>query len=146
MLYVYEGCCGTTSTERRCRLATYLEDPTFACPNCGRALTQWLTAPRLLTNTKEFQAFKSPVDGSIIYSEASLREHNKRNNVVNIHEGYSEDTVKKFTQQDFQKPLDEERAKDLAIDLRESVQKLQEGYVPEVAPESEIIPEGGIAP
>lgn len=140
MLYVYEGCCGTTSTERRCRLAQYLEDPSFKCPICGRDLKQWVTAPRIMTGAKEFQAFKSPVDGSIITSEASLREHNKRNNVVNIHDGYSEKTVMEMTKRDYQKPLDEERRKDLGTDMAQAVQKLQEGYKPQIAPEGEIIP------
>lgn len=139
MLYVYEGCCGTTPTERRCRLAQYLEDPKFHCPKCGRELKQWVTAPRLLNNTKEFKAFRSPVDGSIITSEHALREHNKRNNVVNIHEGYSEQAVKDFTRKDFRKELDQERTKDLAVDIRESITKVDQGYKPEVAPEGDSV-------
>ena len=140
MLYVYEGCCGNTSVERRCRLAQYEADPTFNCPSCGRLLQQWVTAPRLLSKTKVFQAFRSPVDGTIITSEAALREHNKRNNVVNIHEGYSEAAVMDFVNKDFNKPIEEERSKDLAKDLEKSVQMLQEGYTPQVAPEDRLIP------
>lgn len=140
MLYVYEGCCGRTSTERRCRLAAYLEDPSHRCPECGRELKQWLTAPRVISGAAQFNPFKSPVDGSIITSESALREHNKRNGVVNIHEGYSEKSVMDMTKKDFQAPLDAERRKDLQKDMEESITKLEHGYKPETAPEGEIVP------
>ena len=34
----------------------------------------------------DIESFVSPVDGSVITDRAQLREHNKRNNVVNYHE------------------------------------------------------------
>ena len=34
----------------------------------------------------DIQSFVSPVDGSVISDRRQLREHNKRNNVVNYHE------------------------------------------------------------
>lgn len=39
--------------------------------------------PRILPDIEEF---RSPVDGSVISSRSKLREHNKRNNVVQTHE------------------------------------------------------------
>lgn len=37
-------------------------------------------------HTNSFDAFRSPVDGSVITGDRSLREHNARNNVVNAAE------------------------------------------------------------
>ena len=137
MWYVYEGCCGETLHERRCRLAHYEADPTFACPTCGKRLKQVITAPRFLNNTTEFKAFRSPVDGSIITTERGLRDHNARNGVMNVHEGYSEKTYMEMTKQDFQKPLDQERKKDLLADIKESITMTEQGYKPQPASEGD---------
>lgn len=134
MIYVYEPCCGKLR-ERVCRLAEYEADPTYTCPECGRYLSQRVTAPRMLTKTKVFEAFRSTVDGSIIASEHDLREHNKRNNVVNIHDGYDDRAVKDMVNRDHYKPLDQERRSDLASDMREAVVKLEQGYKPQLAKE-----------
>lgn len=140
MIYTYEGCCTKKVHERVCRLAQYEADPTFRCPDCGRLLVRKLTAPSVLANTRAFEAFKSTVDGSIITCQRELREHNKRNNVVNLHDGYDSKAVENFTKRDYQKPLDEERRKDLNKDMELAVQKLQEGYTPQPAHEGELIP------
>lgn len=130
MLYVYEGCCGNTSHERRCRLREYLDTPEFKCPKCGRGLKQWVTTSALV-GTSNFSPFKSPVDGSIVASKRDLAEHNRRNKVVNVHDGYDDKAVMSMINKDFQKPLDEERKKDLQKDMETSVQKLYDGYKPE---------------
>ena len=142
MIYVYEGCCSTKQgwVERHCRLAEYEADPSYKCQECGQPLRRVITAPRYLCNTKPFEAFKSSVDGSIITCERDLREHNKRNNVVNLHDGYDEAGVQRMIKKDYQKPLDQERRVDLASDMRESIQKLEEGYKPQPASVEEIIP------
>lgn len=139
MLYVYEGCCGNTSHERRCRLAEYTNDPTFSCPRCGRLLKQWITAPRLV-GTKSFEPFKSTVDGSIIRSRRELEEHNRRNKVMNIHDGYSEKEFFNKINEDLYADKNKELTKDVLGDVKESIQKLNEGYKPTTAPEGEIIP------
>lgn len=135
MIYTYEGCCSARIRERTCRLAEYEADPSFQCPECGAQLRRVLTAPRVLMNTKPFEAFKSPVDGSIITGEASLREHNKRNNVVQLHEGYDEKGVQNLTKRDYQKEQDAETQKDLREDMKAAIQKLDQGYTPIVAHE-----------
>lgn len=140
MLYEYSGCCGSGRILRQCRLAEYEADPSYACPVCGGPLQQIISAPRLLNNTKTFEAFKSPVDGSIIACDRDLREHNKRNNVVNLHDGYDEKGVSGFTKKNYQAELDKERAKDLASDMKEAVQKLDQGYKPQPASEGDIVP------
>lgn len=135
MIYTYEGCCSAQRWERNCRLAEYEANPEYSCPECGRPLSRVLTAPRFLNNTKPFEAFRSPVDGSIIACERDLREHNKRNNVVNIHDGYDEKAIKNQVNVDHRAPLDAERRADLAVDMREAVTKLEQGYKPQPATE-----------
>lgn len=43
----------------------------------------------------DIQSFVSPVDGSVISDRKALREHNKRNNVVNYHEFDGTEQVKR---------------------------------------------------
>lgn len=138
MLYLYEGCCGDSATERRCRLAEYEADPTFACPRCGRQLKQRITAPRYLNKTGEFKAFKSPVDGTIITSETGLREHNRRNNVVNVHDGYDEKAYLGMVNRDLHAAGEAERRKDARADAVKAVEMVEQGYVPEVAPDEDL--------
>lgn len=135
MIYEYSGCGCNVVRQRVCPLAEYEADPTFRCPTCGDQLTQKISAPRVLLHTAQFEAFRSPVDGSIIASHSDLREHNKRNHVVNVHDGYDEAGVQNLTKIDYQKPLDEERRKDLDNDLRTAVQMLDNGYKPTPAQE-----------
>lgn len=140
MIYTYEGCCSKRQHERHCRLAEYEADPGYSCPECGRPLRRALTAPRYLNNTKPFEAFKSTVDGTIISSHRELQEHNKRNNVVNLHDGYDEKALMNMTKKDHYAALDAERRVDLASDMREAVTKLEQGYKPQPAPEGDIVP------
>ena len=84
MIYTFAGHCSQPSGwERICSLADYEADSTFHCPDCGVRLERVYTPFRL--HTKAFDAFRSPVDGTIISSQQSLREHNARNNVVQLH-------------------------------------------------------------
>lgn len=136
MIYPYESCCGKVR-ERVCRLAEYEADPSWYCSDCGQQLKRVITAPRALNNTREFVPFISPVDRTLITSQRALREHNKRNNVVNLHDGYDDKAVQNMTKVDYQKPLDAERRVDLASDMRQAVQKLEEGYKPTPAQEGE---------
>lgn len=134
MLYVYSGCCGRTSTERRCRLSEYLADPSYQCPDCGAKLKQWVTSCHIGGGTKPFEAFKSPVDGSVITSKAALAEHNRRNNVVNIHDGYSEKEILGVTKKDIYKEINKDNDKQVKQDVAKSVNMLNNGYVPPPVP------------
>lgn len=138
MIYEYQGCCSSGKHVRVCSLAEYEADPSYSCPSCGRGLERIISAPRFLCNTKPFEPFKSTVDGSIITCERELREHNKRNNVVNIHEGYDEKGLKDLTKKDFNKELDKERSKDLKQDMAIAVEKLHQGYKPQPAIEGDL--------
>jgi hypothetical protein len=74
-----------------------------------------------------FDRFRSPVDGSIISTERDLRNHNARNNVVNIHDGYDEATVMRG---EYVKPTAGPDKKDIAKDIYESYQRVDSGYKP----------------
>lgn len=140
MIYPYKcSKCGREH-ERICSLAEYCNHEDIFCSVCGTIMDRILTAPRVLLHTKPFEPFQSPVDGSIVSSRRELQEHNKRNNVVNTHDGYDEQTILNWTQKDYQKPLDEERRADLKEDMEKAVQKLEEGYTPHPPSEDEIIP------
>lgn len=134
MIYTYEGCCGVPGWERVCSLADYECDPSFQCPGCGKQLKQ--TIPRIKVFTKSFEAFRSPVDGSIISNHRELTEHNKRNGVVNLHDGYDEKAVKSLTERNWQKPPE-----DIKPDMAKAIQKLEDGYKPAPAPYTEEIPD-----
>lgn len=139
MIYPYEGCCSNPNgVDRHCRLSEYEADESYCCPECGRSLRRVITAPRYLNNTSEFKAFKSPVDGSIVSTQQSLREHNKRNGVTNIHDGYDEKALMAATKRNYQKELDKERAADLALDMRHAINKCEQGYKPQPAPEGAV--------
>lgn len=139
---IYPYLCNECGQEydRVCSLADYNANPDLICCVCGTLMGRVLTAPRVLLHTKPFEPFRSPVDGSIVSSRRELQEHNKRNNVVNTHDGYDEKAILGWTQKDYQKPLDEERRKDLKDDMKKAVQKLEEGYTPHPPSEDEIIP------
>jgi hypothetical protein len=137
MQYEYTECCGQKHV-RFCRLAEYENDPSYSCFICGRAVQRVISAPRFLNNTKEFKAFRSPVDGTIVSSEQGLRNHNARNNVVNVHDGYDEKSIIGATKRNYQKELDVERSKDLSQDLKQAIHKVSDGYVPQPAQQGEL--------
>jgi predicted nucleic acid-binding Zn ribbon protein len=135
MIYAY--CCDhcDREVERICPLAVYEANSAYDCPYCGGPTRQIICAPVVLAKSGEFQAFHSSVDGSLISSRRDLAEHNKRNNVVNLHDGYDEAGVQNMTKKDYQKPLDEERAKDLNKDIEKAIAQCTDGYKPQIARE-----------
>jgi hypothetical protein len=139
MIYTYEPCCDVPGWERVCSLADYLADPSFCCPGCGRTLKQ--TIPRVKVITSHFEAFKSPVDGTIITSRAVLEEHNRRNKVQNLHDGYDEKAILDFPNRNWHETPEKERLKDLNKDMEVAVQKLEDGYAPTPAEYTEEFPD-----
>jgi hypothetical protein len=137
MRYVYQGCCGRLAYERKCSLEEYEHDPTFRCPNCETFLPQMLTAAHVMV--KDMRPFRSPVDGSIITNQRELAEHNRRNNVVNLHDGYDEKAIMDFPNRDWHTTPVKERLQDLAGDMDKAVEKLQDGYKPSPAQYTEDI-------
>lgn len=97
------------------------------CHKCGGERSKIiLTAPKGFVKGN-FAPFKSTVDGSIIATERDLKEHNRRNNVVNVADGYSDEAVRKGNIVPKKEAVDK---KDLANDIGESIHKLKQGYVP----------------
>jgi hypothetical protein len=133
MIYTYSGHCSRPhGWERVCTLTDYEKDPAFHCPQCGEPLTRVFTAPCIFTGG--FEAFVSPVDLTVIRSKRELAEHNKRNNVVSLHDGYDEKALQNFTNRKWGTEPDKE---ELKADMKEAVIKLEQGYKPVLAPETD---------
>jgi putative FmdB family regulatory protein len=97
------------------------------CPECDYPMTKViLTAPKGFVKGN-FDAFKSSVDGSLIRTNRELQEHNKRNSVVNLHDGFDE---KAIMSGNIAPPKQKLNKKELAADIAESIHKVQSGYSP----------------
>lgn len=125
---VYEAIC------RDCKITAdylrpvekYMDTP--PCVSCGEKMHKViLSAPKGFMRGK-FEPFMSHVDGTVISSQASLEEHNKRNNVVSMADGYSDETIKKG---EFLKP-EEKDINDLKADIAEATAMVNQGYKPQV--------------
>ena len=99
------------------------------CPHCGGTEVRKiiLTAPSGFVKGK-FEPFKSQLDGTIITTNRDLEEHNKRNNVRLLGEGYTnEEILAGKCGQQGPIPLDK---KEIAKDIVESIRKIEAGYKP----------------
>lgn len=96
------------------------------CPRCGGRMTKViLSAPKAFVKGN-FEPFVSVVDGTVIRTNRDMQEHNKRNNVVNLADGYDDATVRAGT---FNK-RPEKSKRELAEDISQSIRKLEDGYKP----------------
>lgn len=96
---------------------------------CGQRMSKViLTAPKGYVLGR-FEAFRSPVDGSVISSKWSMDEHNKRNNVVPLADGYSDEKIRSG---DFgvTKPNPKKEARELQSDIAEAYSMVKDGYKP----------------
>lgn len=97
------------------------------CPNCGGTTERIIhTAPKGFVKGK-FEPFISNVDGSLISSEQSMREHNARNGVVNMADGYDTATIMKG---DYLKPDASPKPEDIKKDIAEATYMVEQGYKP----------------
>jgi hypothetical protein len=96
-----------------------------ACACGGVADKVILSAPLGIVFGR-FEAFVSPVDGSIIRTAREMREHNLRNNVVNLADGYDE---KRILAGDYGKKEELSHA-ERKEDVAEAIGMLQQGYKP----------------
>jgi DNA-binding NarL/FixJ family response regulator len=86
-----------------------------------------LTAPKSFVKGN-FEAFRSSVDGSVLRTQRDVQEHNKRNNVVCLGDGYDDATVRSGS---FNKGASATMTKqDRVEDIKEAIQKLEQGYKP----------------
>lgn len=98
------------------------------CPLCGGQSRKVILSAPVGFVTGKFEAFRSMVDGSLIRNNRELAEHNKRNNVYNLNDAYSEEKV---VSGDFgQKGPVKVDKKELANDIVDSVRRLEHGYKP----------------
>ena len=77
--------------------------------------------------TGKFEPFVSNVDGSLITSQRDMNEHNKRNGVVCMADGYDDETIKKG---EFMKP-EQKDIGDLKADIAEATAQVSQGYKPQ---------------
>jgi len=129
---VYESQCPTcaATAEYLRAVADCLDTPD--CPECGvRMVKKVFSAPKGYVRGK-FEAFKSSVDGTIIANHRDMQEHNRRNDVVCLADGYSDEKVR--AGQAIQ-PLKQEKS-DVAADLGAALIAVRDGYRPEVQHEN----------
>ena len=122
--------CGQV-TEYVCSINDRASTP--GCPSCGGKTRQVILSAPLGVVKGKFEPFKSSVDGSIVHSEHSLREHNARNNVVCLSDGYDEKTISAGAFGNKETKLDK---KELVSDIQESIQAVTEGYTPHIGAEN----------
>jgi hypothetical protein len=79
----------------------------------------------------KFEPFKSTVDGTVIANHRDMMEHNKRNGVVCVADGYSDETVRKgaFGRKPAQHVTDK---KELRDDLAHAAMLVRDGYKPTI--------------
>lgn len=100
------------------------------CPECGSGEVRKviLSAPSsFFKGGVRFEAFKSNLDGTLISCEKELQEHNKRNNVQLLGEGYSNEDILAGRCVEKEKPMDK---KEIANDIVESIKRVEAGYKP----------------
>ena len=126
---LYDARCGACDNQFEFRAPIALREQVPPCPLCGAfAARIMLTAPQGFVKGK-FDAFVSPVDFSVISTERDLAEHNRRNGVVNIQEGYSEEKVLKG---DFGQKKEDKNVKEVSDDIQQAIHDVTHGYVPTI--------------
>jgi len=106
------------------------------CPYCESGLTRriFTVAPSGFVKGK-FEAFRSKIDGSLVRNSRELEEHNKRNDVVLLGEGYDSETIVKGN---FNNKREEMKKEDRVKDIEESIHMLNQGYKPELKPDTPV--------
>lgn len=123
---LYEAECGECGLQFDYTASVELCYTVPPCPRCAATARKVVRTAPLGVVTGKFEPFRSMVDGSLIQSQRDLKEHNLRNGVVNLHDGYSED---KILRGEFNKPKDK---KDTVQDVIQSIKAVESGYKPEV--------------
>jgi len=97
---------------------------TPSCLNCSVKMVKViLSAPRGFVKGN-FEPFRSTVDGSVLRTQRDVAEHNKRNNVVCLGDGYDDATVRSGN---YGKKAE---VKDVDKDIKDSIRMLEQGYKP----------------
>lgn len=124
---VYEAYCPECRIvqEYRASIADALVTP--ACPWCEGAMRKVIFTPPAGFVKGKFEPFRSVVDGSLISSQRSMDEHNKRNNVVCLSDGYDDATIRSGNFGKKEHKLDKQ---ELVADIQQAIHEVQNGYKP----------------
>ncbi len=116
-----------------CQSISEVSEEDIDCPKCGNVnkLTPFLSMPSSFMRGS-FEPFRSTVDGSIISSSRSMEEHNKRNGVVCMADGYSNESILSGLPQKQAVKMDKN---ELMHDIAEAAIHVRDGYRPEVQSE-----------
>lgn len=99
------------------------------CAVCGIRMAKRVFSAPMGYLKGNFAPFKSTVDGSLISTHRDMVEHNKRNGVVCLADGYSNEAV--LSGQIAKKP-EKKDIGDLQHDIAEATLMVNNGYKPEV--------------
>jgi len=124
---VYEALCKDCGIE-----AEYLRPVaecmhTPKCVMCGEAMHKVIRTAAKGFVTGKFDAFISPVDGTLITSQREMQKHNERNGVVNMAEGYSDEAIRSGA---CAPPPPKVDINDIKADIAEATQMVVNGYKP----------------
>lgn len=131
----YDGICDDCGTKFDYLVTLEMCDWVPRCPICDSNATRkvFLSAPMGFVKGK-FEPFKSKVDGSIITCQRDLEEHNKKNNVVLLGDGYDNETILAGNFGKKEELTDRDRKQDIV----EAVQALNAGYKPDIRPDTPV--------
>lgn len=104
------------------------------CGLCNSESRKVILSPAKGYVTGKFEAFKSTIDGTLISTNRDLQEHNRRNNVVNLNEVYTDEEIKAG------KPAEKKKVdnkKEILNDIQEAVHQVKNGYKPTIGTEDD---------
>ena len=119
----------TAACSECANVMTYIArvDDRLCTPVCtcgGETSLVILKAPG--TVIRNFDAFRSTVDGSVIRGDRDLREHNARNGVMNLHDRYTDGELASAGKK---REVVVDKT-ELATDVYEAVKRVEAGYKP----------------
>lgn len=85
------------------------------------------------TIVKGVEAFKSPIDGSVITNQQELAEHNRKNDVIDVREWGNDqfcDLDAKKEREEFYTGTSQKQKKERIETIKDSIQKVEAGHVP----------------
>lgn len=126
---IYQAECGECRAEFEYVSSVADRNNVPDCKTCGGWAHKVIrSAPQACVKGK-FAPYKSMVDGSIISTEKDLREHNSRNGVVLLNDGYSDEAIKAGLSVGKQPTQTKD---EVAQDIQEAAKAVYNGYEPTI--------------
>lgn len=119
--------CGLLFEQVR-KMADYKKTP--ACTSCGEPTVAAIVVPPQGFVKGKFDPFISPVDRTLISCQRDLDEHNKRNGVMNLHDGYDEKALMDVVNKP--RPTVKIDKKEIAADIIDAAREVEHGYKPTI--------------